>query len=96
MVLKLLTSKARNAEQASHEDFVPDESTGTMQNSKCFHYSAVISIQDKTELLVGEARKAVQIPLYSMLFFRGDMPHAGAGSLKSYPESDRVFLHTKS
>ena len=32
IVLKLLTSKPGNAEQATHEDFVPDESTGTMQN----------------------------------------------------------------
>ena len=108
IVLKLLTSKAGDAEQATHEDFVPDESTGTMQNLKCFHFSAVISIQDKTELLIGEARETVQIPLYSMLFFRGDMPYARAGYLvensrlfisassKSFPESDRVFLHTKS
>ena len=108
IVLKLLTSKAGDVEQATHEDFVPDESTGTMQNLKSFHFSAVISIQENTELLIGEIRLVVHIPMYSMLFFRGDMPHAGAGYLvensrllisassKSFPKTDGVFLHTYS
>ena len=46
-----------------------------------------------TILLVGEGRKTVSIPLPSMLFFRGDITHAGAGYIV---ENARVFISVSS
>lgn len=108
IVIKLLTSLAGNKEQDLHTDFVPDETTNAIRTLREFHYSAIISIQEDTKLIVGAGKEMVDIPNHSMLFFRGDMVHAGAGydqknsriflsiSSKSFPESDNVFLHTYS
>ena len=108
IVMKLLTSLAGNKEQDLHADFVPNETTNAIRTLEEFHYSAIISIQEDTKLIVGEKKQIVDIPNHSMLFFRGDMVHAGAGydkvnnriflsiSSKSFPESDNVFIHTYS
>jgi hypothetical protein len=72
----------------THSDFVQARSTSVRTLSH-FHYSATISLEDNTQLLVGKFR----IPLHAMLFFRGDMPHAGAG----YPlRNSRLFFSASS
>lgn len=69
-----------------------------------FHYSAVISVEETTRLLLGKALEGILIPLHSMIFFRGDIMHAGAAysvsnrrlflssSLKSFPTSEDVLI----
>jgi hypothetical protein len=61
-----------------------------------FHYSAIIALQPEAHLLIGEKRERVDIPKDSMLFFRGDMPHAGGAYKKAnarfYPSSNCVYL----
>ena len=59
---------------------------------------------DSSDSNVNQCRESVDIPLYSMLFFRGDMPHAGAGysktnhrlflsvSLDKFPVTENVFI----
>jgi hypothetical protein len=76
----------------THSDFVQARSTSVRTLSH-FHCSATISLEYNTQLLVGKFRIPVCIPLHAMLFFRGDMPHAGAG----YPlGNSRLFLSASS
>jgi hypothetical protein len=92
ILVKKLMSKAGDIEQITHLDFVQARSTSVRTLSH-FHYSAIISLEDNTQLLVGKSRIPVYIPLHAMLFFRGDMPHAGAG----YPlGNSRLFLSASS
>jgi hypothetical protein len=91
--LMLLTSEAGDVAQTTHTDYVTPEAKFRIANLQEFHYSAVISIEQNTRLLVGESRKSIDIPLRAMLFFRGDMLHAGAG----YPVANsRLFLSISS
>lgn len=92
IVAKLLISTDGDEEQLTHLDFEREETNYVTMLSE-FHYSAIISIEENTRLLVGESRKSVDIPLYSMLLFRGDMPHAGAGYSK---KNQRLFLSVSS
>jgi hypothetical protein len=69
-----------------------------------YHYSVVIALQADTHLLTGTERKRIDIPINSMIMFRGDFPHAGGGyavnntrifisvSSPFFPESDSVFF----
>ena len=91
--VKLLHSEAGDTAQLTHTDYVPSNLQPSKLLLKKFHYSAVISIEENTELLVGESRLVVKISLHSILFFRGDMLHAGAGYLK---ENSRLFLSVAS
>ena len=79
--MKLLHSEAGDTAQLTHTDYVPSNLQPSKLLLKKFHYSAFISIEENTELLVGESRLVVKIPLYSIHFFRGDMLHAGAGNV---------------
>lgn len=60
-----------------------------------FHYSAIISIENGTCLLVGKTDEQVSydIPIHSMLLFRGDLPHAGAGYASG---NTRLFISLSS
>ena len=67
--------------------------------------SGLISFQKNTRLLCHEENTEVDIPLHSMLLYRGDFSHAGAAynkkncrlfiSLSSelYPQTEDVLLH---
>jgi hypothetical protein len=79
--LKVLKSQAGDTPQTTHTDYVPPDMKIRIANLQEFHYSAVISIEENTRLLVGKSRSSVDIPLHGMIFFRGDMLHAGAGDL---------------
>lgn len=93
IIVKLLKSKAGDPEQATHTDFCLTEATPSSKRLREFHYSGVISIMDNTKLLIGESRDVVDIPLHSMIFFRGDLQHAGAG----YPaRNSRIFVSASS
>jgi hypothetical protein len=106
LVVKLLKSKAGDAAQDIHTDFIPTTTTPSIKDLSAFHYSAIISFEENTRLLCHVEEKEVNIPLYSMLFFRGDFIHAGAAYAKmnrrifisisstSFPVTDDVFLHT--
>jgi hypothetical protein len=88
IVVKLLRSELGDTEQLTHVDF-DVENANNVEDLSEFNYSAIISIQPNTKLLVGKSRKSVDIPLHSMLFFRADMPHAGAGYSE---QNNRLFL----
>ena len=64
-----------------------------MNKVAVFQYSALISLQADKKLLIGEDRVEVDIPPFSMLFFRGDMCHAGAGYKRS---NSRLFISESS
>jgi hypothetical protein len=92
ITVKLLNSKAGDKAQDNHTDYVP-EAVKPIKSLSAFHYSALISLEENTTLLVGRGRKTVSIPLHSMIFFRGDMPHAGAGYTE---ENSRLFISASS
>ena len=53
----------------------------------------IISLQKYTKLIVGENKELYNIARSSMLFFRGDISHAGA----SYNElNERIFISISS
>ena len=91
--VKCLTSYSGDIAQDLHQDFVPDDSTCVMHDLKVFHFSAIVSIQNGTKLIIGSEKEIVPIPLYSMLLFRGDMTHAGAGYDE---ENSRIFISVSS
>ena len=69
LVIKLLKSARGDPAQVNHSDFAPDDSnTASITDLKSYHYSAIISIQDDTRLLIGESRIEAHIPKYSMIF----------------------------
>ena len=84
--IKLLKAKGVEA-QTTHYDLV--QGLTSVNKVAAFHYSAFISFQADTKLLIGEDRVEVDIPPFSMLFFRGDMCHAGAGYKRS---NSRLFI----
>lgn len=93
ILVKILRSKAGDPAQLTHTDYVSHETYTPLHNLKQFHYSAVISIQADTRLLIGVSRKEIDIPLHSMIFFRGDMFHAGAAYSTSH---SRLFVSVSS
>ena len=92
IIVKMLTSKAGDTAQAIHTDFVSNALLPIKLELKSFHYSAIISFEPNTRLLIGSNRDEFQIPLHSMLFFRGDMLHAGAGYEFSYLHHHHLSL----
>jgi hypothetical protein len=66
--------------------------------------SVIIALQDEIHLLTGTERKRQNVPLNSIMIFRGDFPHAGGGytvyntrifipvSSVFYPSSDSVYF----
>ena len=92
IVVKLLRSLPGDLEQLTHVDF-DTKNAHSVKDFSEFNYSGIISIESDTKLLVSQSRKSVDIPLHSMLFFRGDMPHAGAGYSK---KNKRLFLSVSS
>jgi hypothetical protein len=105
MVVKMLKSKAGDTAQITHTDYVPEVKPVQLKHLKAFHFSAIISIEHDTRLLISKAREEIEVPLHSMVLFRGDMLHAGAAyktansrlfisaSSTSFPATDDVFLH---
>ena len=87
IVVKLLTSIAGDTEQVTHRDFRNDDQPLTTLSE--FNYSAIKCLEENTRLLVGKLRVSIDIPLYSMLIFRGDMFHAGAAYSV---ENKRLFI----
>ena len=87
VVVKLLTSVAGDPQQALHRDF--DKEDRPVSSLSEFHYSAIISLELNTRLIVGSLRESIDIPLHSMLLFRGDMLHAGAAYTE---ENRRLFI----
>ena len=88
---KILRSMAGDVPQALHRDHAPTASTKAIKSLSSYHYSAVISFEDDTRLIIGE--KEIDIQRFSMLFYRGDMDHAGAGYTKC---NGRLFLSISS
>ena len=105
LAVKVLRSESGDPAQLTHRDFAPTHNTKLMQNLKGFHYSAIVSLQNSTNLLVGPERELINIPRASMLLFRGDMYHAGASynelnerlfisiSSHAFPSSENVYLY---
>jgi hypothetical protein len=105
LLVKLLKSAAGDTAQELHTDFTPGQTTQPMKDLTAFHYSALISFEKNTRLLCDMDKKEIDIPLYSMILFRGDFRHAGAAyskmnrrlfislSSESFPETDDVFIH---
>ena len=76
IAVKLITSIAGDSEQQTHTDFAKE--VNSLINLSQFHYSAIVSLEENTRLLIGPLRVSVDISLHSMLLSRGDMEHAGA------------------
>ena len=103
IVVKLLKSVPGDPEQLTHVDFDTILEPSFMKLSE-FNYSAIISLEDNTRLLVGDNKKSISIPIHSMILFRGNMPHAGAkystyntrifisASCEKFPVTDDVFI----
>lgn len=89
--VKMLKSNGSDKAQTTHYDLV--QGLTSVNKVAAFHYSALISLQADTKLLIGEERVEVDIPPFSMLFFRGDMCHAGAGYKRS---NSRLFISASS
>ena len=101
---KILKSTKGDVPQALHQDYSPAESPKAIKSLSRYHYSAVISFDNDTRLIIGDKNEEICIPRLSMIFFRGDMSHAGAGYTKSdvrlflsissdlFPESENVHL----
>ena len=105
--VKLLRSEEGNLAQVLHTDYVPDPTSPMpLKDLKGFHYSALIAIMENTFLYCGSLDTKIHIPKSSMLFFRGDMIHAGSdykhenyrlfisiSSIK-YPATEDVLIHS--
>jgi hypothetical protein len=91
--LKILKSQAGDTPQTTHTNYVPGVMKMRLANLQEFHYSAVISIEESSKILVGKSRSSVDIPLHGMIFFRGDMLHAGAGY---HTDHSRLFMSVSS
>lgn len=85
--VKLLTSFAGDPQQALHKDF--DKEIKPVVRLSEFHYSAIVSLEKDTRLTVGPLKESINIPLHSMLLFRGDMLHAGAAYTD---KNQRLFI----
>ena len=104
VMVKIISSTANDPPQLTHTDFDLNLIHKRVSSLEHFHYSALIALENDTHLLIGIERKRVDIPIGSMLIFRGDMPHAGGGyktanerlfiSLSSafYPATSDVFI----
>lgn len=64
--VKLLKSTGGDKAQTTHYDLV--QGLTTVNKVAAFHYSALISLQADTKLLIGEDRVEVDIPPFSMFF----------------------------
>jgi hypothetical protein len=102
--LKVIKSLANDTPQLTHTDFDVSLINKRVFSLDAYHYSVVIALQAETHLLTGTERKRIDIPINSMIMFRGDFPHAGGGyavdntrifisvSSPFFPESDSVFF----
>ena len=99
---KLITSSPGDPQQPLHRDF--DKEKKPVPNLSEFHYSAIVSLEENTRLIVGRLGESIDIPLHSMLIFRGDMLHACVGytdtnrrlfisaSCDKFPVTGNVFI----
>ena len=71
IALKVIRSESGDTPQLTHNNFAPTHHTKMIQNLKGFHYSAIISFQNGTHLIVGEENKSMYIPRSSIVFFKG-------------------------
>jgi hypothetical protein len=102
--LKVIKSLANDTPQLTHTDFDVSLINKRVFSLDSYHYSVVIALQADTHLLTGTERKRIDIPINSMIMFRGDFPHAGGGyavdntrifisvSSPFFTESDSVFF----
>ena len=67
IVVKLLTSVPGDPQQPLHRDF--DKEKRPVPNLSEFHYSAIVSLEENTRLIVGRLGESIDIPLHSMLIF---------------------------
>ena len=92
--VKIIKSKAGDVAQITHTDFNTGLIKGRVQSLASFHYSAIIALQPSTHLLIGKVdRVRVEIPVNSMLLFRGDCWHAGGAYTK---KNSRIFISLSS
>ena len=92
--VKVMKSEVGDLAQLTHTDFNTGLINSRVQNLASFHYSAIIALEPFTHLLVGKVERArVEIPVNSMLLFRGDCYHAGG----AYPiKNSRIFISLSS
>lgn len=88
-IVKIISSTAKDPAQPTHTDFDTRHILTRVSSLKQFHFSAIIAIEPNTHLLIGIDRKRVEIPVQSMLLFRGDLPHAGGQYIKA---NSRIFV----
>lgn len=102
IAVNFFSSISGDPEQQTYTDFAQE--VNSLTNLSEFHYSAIVSLEENTHLLIGPLRVSVDIPLHSMPLFRGDMEHARAAytvkntrlfipaSCDKFPVTRDVFL----
>ena len=74
--LKVIQSLARDVAQLEHTDIIHPYVEFIPKNRRKYHYSCIVPICHNTQLIVENV--LIDIPLGSMIMFRGDTSHAGA------------------
>ena len=93
VMVKIISSAENDPPQLTHTDFDPRHIHKRVSSLEHFHYSALIALERNTHLLIGKERKRLDIPVGSMLIFRGDMPHAGGEYTTA---NERLFISLSS
>jgi hypothetical protein len=106
VIVKVIRSKSHDRPQVMHYDFNSQLVHLRVPTLSAFHYSVIIAIEPNTHLLIHNKR--VNIPINSMICFRGNIPHAGGGystantrlfislSCAQFPVDDNVYIVSSS
>lgn len=86
--LKVIYSLPGDVAQLQHTDILDKYTRTTPQDRRKYHYSIIVAVCNNTKLIVEKV--LIDIPVESMIIFRGDTPHAGAAAYKYY--NHRFFI----
>ena len=85
--LKVIYSLPGDVAQLQHTDMLDKYTQTTPQDRRKYHYSIIVAVCKNTKLIFEKV--LIDIPVGSMIIFRGDTPHAGA-AYKNY--NHRFFI----
>lgn len=85
--LKVIYSQPGDEAQLEHTDIIEPYVQLIPQDRRKYHYSVIVPISPHTKLHVQQ--ELINIPVDSMIIFRGDTPHAGAAYQR---HNHRLFI----
>ena len=85
--LKVIQSLEEDVAQLEHTDIIHPYVEFISTNRRKYHYSSIVPICNNTQLIVENV--LIDIPLGSMIMFRGDTSHAGAAFIR---KNHRFFI----